>query len=224
MTKAPDFYDPNRIGALFHPNMAAIAEAAAGASLPPAAEDAVQRHLLIIDMQIDFCHVNGSLYVPGALEDIRNTIEFIYANAEKISRITCSLDSHLPTQIFAPAWWADAGGNHPAPFTLISAADVESGRWRALQAPEWSAEYVRRLEQEARKQLTIWPYHVLIGSIGNAMDPELWSAIFWHSLARKVEPHFLQKGTVPRTEHYSIIQPEVPIPGEAAAQKNQYCR
>ena len=35
-------------------------------------------HLLLIDMQVDFCHENGSLYVPGAEGDIRRTIEFIY--------------------------------------------------------------------------------------------------------------------------------------------------
>ena len=40
--------------------------------------------------------------MPGALGDIRRTIEFIYRNAERITHISCSLDSHLPRQIFTP--------------------------------------------------------------------------------------------------------------------------
>lgn len=221
MNTFPAFYDPQRIGTLFYPDVAKIAEAAAEAELPPAADDGQITHLLIIDMQVDFCHPGGSLFVPGAVEDIRRTIEFIYDNAERITQISCSLDSHLPHQIFSPSWWTDAEGNHPEPFTLISAEDVSSGRWRPLQEPEWSRHYVEQLEQEAKKQLTIWPYHVGIGSIGQALDPELWSAVFWHSLARRAQPIWLTKGSVPLTEHYSIIQPEVPVPDQPGADKNQ---
>jgi len=221
MKTFPTFYDPQRIGALFYPDMAQIAAAAEQAGLSPAAEDEQIVHLMIIDMQVDFCHPGGSLFVPGAVEDIRRTIEFIYGNAERITQISCSLDSHLPHQIFSPSWWADAEGNHPAPFTLISAEDVSNGRWRPLQEPEWSQYYVKQLEQEAKKQLTIWPYHVQIGSIGQALDPELWSAVFWHSLARRAQPVWLTKGSVPLTEHYSIIQPEVPVPDRPGGDKNR---
>lgn len=221
MAPFPGSYDPSRIGTLFYPDMAHIARAAAAANLRPAAEDDKKVHLVIIDMQIDFCHARGSLSVPGALGDIRRTIEFIYRNAERITHITCSLDSHLPSQIFSPAWWADAQGNHPAPFTLITAADVENGRWQPLVRPAWSRTYLRQLEREHKKQLTIWPYHVQIGSLGNALDPELWTAVFWHSLARQAQPRWLTKGSVPLTEHYSIIQPEVVVPDQPGAGRNQ---
>ncbi|HRI56564.1 MAG TPA: hypothetical protein PK170_05655 [Anaerolineae bacterium] len=221
MSPFPSFYDPRRIGALFHPDMARITAEADAAGLPPASQDATRVHLLLIDMQVDFCHEAGSLYVPGALGDVQRTIEFIYRNAAQISQITCSLDSHLPRQIFSPNWWADAAGNHPAPFTIVSAAEVQSGRWQPLVEPDWSRAYVTRLEQEAKKLLTIWPYHVLIGSPGHMLDPELWSAVVWHALARKTQPRWLVKGSEPRTEHYSIVQPEVPLPGMVNRGKNQ---
>lgn len=221
MNDFPPFYDPGRIGSLFHPDMAAIAAGAATADLPPASEDKQNIHLVIIDMQIDFCHRQGSLNVPGALGDIRRLIEFIYKNAGRITNITCSLDSHLPYQIFHPTWWADSDGNHPAPFTLITYDDIKQGKWRALVAPTQSHNYVRQLEEQAKKQLTIWPYHVLIGSPGNALDPELWSAVFWHSLARKTQPTWLTKGTIPLTEHYSIIQPEIAAPDHPLGGKNK---
>ena len=208
----PSCYDPDRIGTLFYPDVAALAQEAAGAGLPPASQDQQRIQLLIIDMQVDFCHPQGTLHVPGALQDIRRLVEFIYRNAGRISSITCSLDSHLPYQIFHPAWWTDPEGHHPAPFTLITQEDIRQGKWRPLLEPEWSTAYVRKLEEGAKKQLTIWPYHVPIGGIGNALDPELWSAVFWHSIARKSQPTWWRKGSVPKTEHYSIVQPEIPVP------------
>jgi len=184
----PSCYDPDRIGTLFYPDVAVLAQEAARAGLPPASQDQQRIQLLIIDMQVDFCHPQGTLHVPGARQDIRRLVEFIYRNAGRISSITCSLDSHLPYQIFHPAWWTDPEGHHPAPFTLITQEDIRQGKWRALLEPEWSTTYVRKLEEDAKKQLTIWPYHVPIGGIGNALDPELWSAVFWHAIACKSQP------------------------------------
>ena len=116
----PSFYDPKRIGTLFYPDVARIADEAGAASLTPAADDKKRVHLLIIDMQVDFCHDNGTLYVPGAQDDIRRLTEFIYRHGERITAITCSLDSHLPFQIFHPAWWANESGRHPDPFPIIT--------------------------------------------------------------------------------------------------------
>jgi nicotinamidase/pyrazinamidase len=221
MKNFPSFYDPGCIGTLFYPDVAAIAAAATAANLPPATADKRKVHLVIIDMQVDFCHEKGSLYVPGSLGDIQRTIEFIYNNAERITNITCSLDSHLPHQIFHPAWWADEDGNHPAPFTLITYNDIKTGKWRPLVAPVQSTNYVKQLEEQAKKTLTIWPYHVMIGSVGNALDPELFTAVLWHSIARKTQPTWLTKGSIPLTEHYSIIQPEVPVPDHPLGGKNK---
>jgi nicotinamidase-related amidase len=214
MAPVPAFYKPDRIGSLFHPDLAAIAAQAEAAGLPPAETDLRKVMLLIVDMQVDFCHAQGALYVPGAIDDIRRLIEFIYRNAERITRIVCSLDSHYPFQIFHPAWWMDSAGRHPSPFTIISAEDVEKRRWRPVFHPDWSLTYVQRLQYEGRKQLTIWPYHVPIGGVGNALDPELWSAVFWHAVARRSQPVWWTKGGIPLTEHYSILRPEIEIADE----------
>jgi nicotinamidase/pyrazinamidase len=214
VARFPKFYDPNRIGSLFYPDVSTIAAQAESAGLAPAEEDMVKVLLLIIDMQVDFCHQGGTLFVPGAPADVRRLIEFIYRNAERISHITCSLDSHYPFQIFHPAWWVDIDGKHPPPFTIISTQDVEGGKWRPLFKADWSTRYVKRLQLEAKKQLTIWPYHVPIGAVGNALDPELWSAVFWHSIARRSQPTWWTKGSIPQTEHYSIVKPEIEVPEE----------
>jgi hypothetical protein len=56
-------------------------------------------------------------------------------------------------------FWRNAAGVHPAPFTPISAADVENGAWQTTD-PQWQAwglEYVRALEANQRFELLIWP-------------------------------------------------------------------
>lgn len=221
MDTFPNYYDPDRINTLFYPDMARIAQEALQADLRPGAESEKTVHLLIIDMQVDFCHEKGSLYVPGAPDDIRRLIEFIFQNAEHITDITCTLDSHLPFQIFHPPWWIGEDGAHPEPMTIITYDDVQQRKWRPVVRPDYSVEYVKKLEQGSKKQLMIWPYHVLIGGMGNALDTELWSAVMWHSLARKTQPTWLVKGRVPETEHYSAIQPEIPAPDHPQGGKNR---
>lgn len=221
MNELSSFYDDDNVGTLFHPDHAAIAAAAADSGLAAAAGDARKVRLLLIDMQVDFCHAQGTLYVPGAEDDIRRTCAFIMRHAAQITDIICTLDSHLPFQIFHASWWANENGEHPEPFTLIDAKEVREGRWRPLVMPEHSRAYVEALEKEAKKKLTIWPYHVLIGGPGNGLDPSLWSVVMWHALARKSQPTWLQKGRVPQTEHYSAIQPEIDIPDHPQARKHR---
>lgn len=207
--------------AIIEPDMAVISAAAARASLPPACSDRLTIHLLLVDMQVDFCDPAGALYVPGAEGDVTRLTRFIYLQGAHITGITCSLDSHLPHQIFHPSWWADPKGNHPAPFTTICHDDVLKGRWTPLFENEWSVRYTRSLQALGRYELTIWPYHCLLGTPGHGLDPSLMSAILWHSLARGSQPAWWIKGSIPKTEHYSLIQPEIPVPEHPQGRKSQ---
>jgi nicotinamidase-related amidase len=205
----PDFYTPDAVGTLYQPDSNAAVNAGRDAGLSAAADDSERVALLLVDMQVDFVHEDGALYVPGAVEDARRTIEWMYQHAGHITQIVASLDSHLPIQIFSPAWWVDEDHNHPDPMTLIPADDVRNGTWSPLYQNEWSREYVERLEENAKKQLMIWPYHTLIGTPGHNLTPALYEAIAYHSSARQTQPRFEMKGTVPKTEHYSLFEPEV---------------
>jgi nicotinamidase-related amidase len=208
----PAFYYPERVGQLFAPNAVSAVEVGRRAGLRPSSTDRFRTLLLLVDAQVDFVHPDGALSVPGAVEDTRRTIEWLYRNAGEITTIAASLDSHVPIQIFFPTWWIDREGHHPAPFTTIHSSDVERGRWRAVYDPEWSQEYVEQLEQRSRKELMIWPYHVLIGTVGHSLTPALYEAIAFHTAARQSQPVFLAKGSIPKTEHYSILEPEVKVP------------
>ena len=205
-------FDPALVGTLFKPDLGRVAREAEAARLAPAAHDVDPVALLLVDFQIDFCHESGSLAVPGAVADLRRTIRFLDDNVERIKTIVCSLDSHLAFQIFYPTWWIDAAGRHPEPFTIIDSAAIKRGKFKPLRDVAWSLAYVEELETRAKKALCIWPFHTMIGDVGQALDPSLCEAVHFHAVARKAQPVFLQKGMIPTTEHYSPFEPEVKVP------------
>ena len=53
-----------------------------------------------------------------------------------------TLDTHRAMQIFHPVWLVNGRGEHPEPFTLVTAEDVERGGWRfnAAVAPSLGLE------------------------------------------------------------------------------------
>src|ERR1043165_3283979 len=80
--------------------------------IAPAARDERNLHLLLIDVQKDFCFPEGSLYVAGrsgrgALDDSRRLAEFIYRNLDVVTNITTTMDTHFAFQIFFPSFWVD---------------------------------------------------------------------------------------------------------------------
>lgn len=213
MTNAyPTFYNPAKVGQLYLSDITSAAAAGQRAGLPPASQDKRRVMLLLVDPQIDFIFSEGTLCVPGAIADTQRTIEWIYRHAGELTSISASLDSHTTFQIFYPTWWGNEKGEHPAPFTVITSADIRKGHWRPLIDPAWSLQYVEKLEKGGRYALMIWPYHTMIGTPGQSLVPALSEAIMYHSAARHAQPTWLLKGSIPQTENYSILEPEVKVP------------
>jgi nicotinamidase-related amidase len=190
----------------------------------PAAEDQTRICLLFVDCQNTFCTPGFELFVPGAPDDSRRLCEFLYRNLEGITQIVPTLDSHQALQIFHSAWLVGENDRHPPPYTLVTAADIEQGIWRAA-SPEHQrhlAHYTQALEEGGKYQLTVWPYHAMLGGIGHALVSALEEAVFFHSVARRSAPDFHVKGTNPLTEHYSVLGPEVTTgpDGEAIAKRD----
>lgn len=207
----PAFYNPANVNKLYLPDVASAAVAGQKAGLPPANKDGRRTMLLLVDPQIDFIFPEGSLCVPGAVEDTRRTIEWIYRNAGDLTSIAASLDSHTTYQIFYSTWWGNDKGEHPAPFTPITSDDIKKGVWRPLVDPAWSLQYVEKLEKGGKYSLMIWPYHTMIGTPGQSLVPALSEAIMYHAAARNAQPTWLLKGSIPQTENYSILEPEVKV-------------
>jgi nicotinamidase/pyrazinamidase len=207
-------YDQNKVGTLYVPNVAGAIAAGAAQRVDPSEHDTQKEILVLVDTQVDFVHADGALSVPGAVEDTKRTIDFILKRTAsgKLTAIAASLDSHLPIQIFFSSWWEDRNGNEPAPFTAITSESIAKGEWRPRYDRKWSIDYVKKLEDQSKKVLMIWPYHTKIGTPGHAMTPALYEAVVYHSAARLAQPVFLTKGSIPKTEHYSILEPEVKVP------------
>ncbi|HLI69858.1 MAG TPA: hypothetical protein VKV19_08875 [Ktedonobacteraceae bacterium] len=194
-------------------------EAGRQAGLAPARGDHEKVALVLVDYQHDFVDPTGTLYVPGAQEDIARFLGWFYASAHKITTIYASLDTHLPFQIFFSAWWRNPStGEHPQPFTPISVSDIENGRWEPVIEPTWSAYYVRKLAEQARKDLMIWPHHTMQGTLGHMLVAPISEAIAWHSAARDTQPVYITKGLTTRTEFYGIFGAEVPDPDDPASE------
>lgn len=209
----PEFFNPAQVAEVYLERAALVAEAAAvyqrQHQVPPAAQDTYTIAAFGIDCQVGFCTPGASLFVPGAVEDMQRALAWIYRNLDKLTGLLFSLDTHRTLQIFHPAWWTDRQGQHPAPFTPITAAQVRSGTWTPVAYREECLEYCQKLEASGKYVLTIWPYHVLLGGISHTLVPALMEAAIFHSLVRQQQTHFEIKGMHTLSENYSVLSPEV---------------
>jgi nicotinamidase-related amidase len=191
-----------------------------------AASDARRVCLLLVDVQNTFCTPGFELFVAGrsgsgALDDNRRLCEFLYRNLAAITEIVVTLDTHQAFQIFHAPFLVDDDGRHPDPYTLVSIDDVTGGRWRVdpaaavllsiepTQADEHLRAYVRALASGGKYDLTVWPFHAMLGGIGHALVSAVEEAVFFHAVARGSQTRFELKGRNVLTEHYSALGPEV---------------
>lgn len=178
-------------------------------------------HLLVIDPQNDFVDPNGSLCVSGADKDMDRLALMVKRLAGKLADIHVTLDSHRRVDISHPLWWKDSAGNHPAPFTMISADDLKAGRWTTYRPSFFtrSLEYLQELTKRGRYAHVVWPEHCLIGDSGHNVWPALSEAIHeWEGQFALAD--FVTKGSNPWTEHFSGVQAEVPDPEDPTTQVN----
>ena len=120
-----------------------------------------------------------------------------------------TLDTHQALQIFHPIMLVDDDGRHPEPFTTVTAADVEAGRWRisppaaeglgldADYAEEHLRYYTQTLEEGGKYSLTVWPFHAMLGGIGYALVSAVEEALFFHSTARWAPTRLPAEGRQP---------------------------
>jgi nicotinamidase-related amidase len=182
--------------------------------------------LVAVDVQNTFCIPEFELYVAGrsgtgAVDDNRRLCEFVYHNLDVITRICPTMDTHQTIQIFHSVFLVNDQGQHPLPYTLVSVEDVEQGVWKfnpdvarslgvsASYGQAHLQHYVRELQKSGKYDLTIWPYHAMLGGIGHALVSAFEEAVFFHSVARYAQPKFQIKGDQPLTENYSALKPEV---------------
>jgi nicotinamidase-related amidase len=228
----PPHVDLGRVGEVWRVDYEArFRDATAWAAehgLTPAASDGMRVCLLAVDVQNTFCTPDFELFVAGrsgtgALDDSRRLCAFVYRHLGRITQAVVTLDSHQAFQIFHAPFLVDAEGRHPDPYTVVTSDDVAAGRWRVdtsaaeilgLDRPdEYLGAYVRALAEGGKYDLTIWPFHAMLGGVGHALVSAIEEALFFHAVARRSQSRFEIKGQHPLTEHYSVLGPEVDAVG-----------
>jgi nicotinamidase-related amidase len=241
----PSFFDPRRAADWgYRPDAAALATAA-GAwrkqhAVKPSAADENRVHLLLIDVQKDFCFPEGTLYVAGrsgtgAIDDSRRIAELVYRNLGVITEITATMDTHLAYQIFFPSFWLDQGDAPLTAHRVVTSDEIAAGavrpnpaiaKWLCGGNYTWLCKqvlhYTRELERAGKYQLYLWPPHCLLGSDGHALTGIVHEARLFHAFARTAQSSVEVKGGNPLTENYSVLRPEVlsRFDGAALAQRN----
>ncbi len=171
--------------------------------------------LLIIDPQNDFCNPGdengngkGSLYVPGADEDMLRLTDWIMANTEKLDLITVTLDSHHFNDIAHAGFWENQNGDNPQPFTQITLQDVKDKKWLPIFSYNRVLEYLEKLEKQAEYPHIIWPTHCLTGSEGAAIYAPVFDALtHWCEQGNFYQP--VVKGSYPFSEHFGAFAAQV---------------
>ncbi len=208
-------------------------------NIESASRDKFRISLMLVDVQNSFCIPGFELYVhgrsgTGAVDDNRRVCEFIYQYLDVITEICPTMDTHQAMQIFHSIFLVNDRGEHPEPLTLVTVGDIERGVWKfnpriaeSLNISESYGQslllhYTRKLKAGGKYELTIWPYHAMLGGIGHALVSAVEEAVFFHSVARYSQPDFQIKGSNPFTENYSVLSPEVleDAQGKPIAEKN----
>lgn len=212
-TNYSDIVNVNAIGKAENPiSLNDILKMANDEQFTPSKQNKERVLFIGIDVQQDFMD-NGALGVPGAHSDVERMTRFIFNNMDKISNIAVSIDTHTPHQIFHPCWWIDENGNNPAPYTPITLADLDSGKWKAVINPIASRDYVEHLEKDGKKTLCVWSYHCIQGTSGSALENQFANMVYFHSVAKKTVVQRLVKGQDPLSEMYGVIKPEYDTKG-----------
>ena len=239
----PSFYNSDHAADFsFDPDQAALFAAANDWSdahnIKPSASDRFRIHLLLIDLQKDFCFPQGSLFVgglsgDGAIEDNKRIAEFTYRNLDVLTEIATTLDTHFAFQIFFASFWVDASGKPLASHTMVEIREktllntlpdgtvLSSGvrpnpavaKWLCNGNYAWLIQqvkhYCRELKRVGKYTLYLWPAHCILGSAGHGLAGVIHEARMFHSYVRGSQSDCEIKGGHPLTENYSVLRPEV---------------
>ena len=180
-------------------------------------------HLLAIDCQQDFCNAAmGSLYVEGATWDMINLAKLIDRLSGNIRNIHATLDEHRVVDISHPIMHISKDGKHPNPFTTITEEDYKNGTWKCTN-PKWQervANYIHQLKIKGKYNLTVWPEHCIIASLGGSLLSCISNAFIKWERDNFSLVDYIGKGSNPFVEAYGAIEAEVVDPLDPGTMRN----
>ncbi len=241
----PTFYQARNAGDWsYRPDLATLFDEAgrwrSHHGIRPSGSDKTRVHLLLIDVQKDFCFPEGTLYVGGrsgrgAIDDNDRIARFLYQNLGTVTDVTCTMDTHFPYQIFFPAFWQDKDDRALGPHREVTTDDIRKGEVKPNPSVAWwlcngNYSWLRKqvefycaaLEKAGKYRLYLWPPHCILGGDGHALAGVVQEARMFHAFVRGSKDWMEVKGGNTLTENYSVLAPEVLMrhDGQPLAQRN----
>lgn len=195
-------------------------------------------NLAVIDPQNSFCQKpskgksapnTSELFVPNADKDCERLAKFISSANGKLNDILVTLDTHPlgGLHIAHPCWFVDKDGKNVEPFSVIDIADdgsfvqskfnlekngyVEVGPVNVFDqsVKVATSNYLSSLKKTKKFRHTIWPTHCLEGTLGHAIEKNIYDALAKWSIENKALVEIVQKGKCHIAEHFSAFKAEV---------------
>ncbi len=181
------------------------------------------KKLLIIDPQNDFCDIpSAALPVAGASADLQRLTAWIAQYGSQLDDITVTLDSHASVAVERTTFWQTAQGDAVSPFTFITSADLQAGKYqpRDKYKTQAVAAMLEQLIGRGRPGLVVWPVHCVTATWGHNIYAELAEQLqAWEFEHQRAIVKAL-KGEYPLTEHFGIFEADAPVLGVASTQFN----
>jgi len=189
----------------------------------------MKKCLLLIDVQNDFCHQNGSnkKVLSQTPDIISNKIDEFKSN---IDGIVLVLDSHYPMDISHSNYWIDFEGNHPADGIIISRKEAKGRKYQVYspyipkdvleEKQKMAVEYLENLESIG-KQHIIQPPHCLFGGWGHAVYGSVFNSVLDWSKEKGMDHQVVLKGLHQHSEHFGAFEAAVPNPNIPETMLNQ---
>lgn len=151
--------------------------------------------LIVCDPQIDLCddpEYRSSIPLEGAtvaLNRIASLIDRVgYHGMNPLTTIAIVRESNSTIDITHPAFWKNAMGQHPYPYTVITYSDIMEGRWmpikdfvmtelKNMSIKNHCLAYTMKLQKKGLYPLMVYPPYCLEGTINHAVHPILDSSL-----------------------------------------------
>lgn len=177
--------------------------------------------LFLIDFQKDFCDPEGTLFVPGSVEDTERVSKFIRENLPVIDHIILTADFHQVVNISHPSFWINQEGKHPEPFTQITFKDIIDKKWIPVIYKNEAIEYIKKLEEQGEFVHTIWPEHCIAGTEGASITNNIMESIrIWARQGYLYD--IILKGQNPITEHFGAIRANIQVKNDPSTKVNKF--
>ncbi len=182
----------------------------------------IRRLAFIIDPQNMFMTLPGMpLPVFGADQDMLRVAVRLLLYPFYYDEIVVTLDTHTEDHIGHPGRWLNDQGQQPLPFTVITSAEYEAGKWCAADPADqvWQGDYLRLLEATGRVH-TVWPVHGRKGHFEHKVYKPLKAALdTWERITGK-KVRYIEKGMHRDTEQFGVFGANVPITGASETEIN----